>query len=97
MILHIINKSPLQHSALNDALPFINENDQVILIDDGVYAAINATNSINKIKAINCQCLALHDDVEMRGIPNIDTSVQMISMNDFVERVFNASKNISWY
>lgn len=97
MILHIINKSPLQHSALNDALPFINEDDQVILIDDGVYAAISGTPGINKIKAIKCQCLALHDDIEMRGIKNIDTSVQTITMNDFVERVFNASKNISWY
>lgn len=97
MILHIINKSPLQHSALNDALQFINKDDQVILIDDGVYAAISGTPGINKIKAINCQCLALHDDVEMRGIKNIDTSVQTITMTDFVERVFNASKNISWY
>jgi tRNA 2-thiouridine synthesizing protein B len=97
MILHIINKSPLQHSALNDALPFINDDDLIILIDDGVYAAIINTPGINKIKALNCQCLALHDDVEMRGIQNIDTCVQTITMNDFVERVFNASKNISWY
>lgn len=97
MILHIINKSPIQHSALHDALPFINTDDKVILIDDGVYAAIANTGSMNKITALHCQCMVLNDDAEMRGIKNIDQSVQMIDMQDFVELVFKASKNISWY
>jgi tRNA 2-thiouridine synthesizing protein B len=96
MILHIINKSPLQHSALKDALDFITINDTVIFIDDGVYAALPNTLS-HDFKRINCTSFALIDDLELRGINIIDSGIQSITMHDFIELVFQADKTISWY
>jgi sulfur relay protein TusB/DsrH len=95
MILHIINKSPHQHATLNDALPFINASDAVMLIDDGVYCAStlsSATALLNTKAAI----FALTDDIETRGITG-NAAIAIVNMEKFVEIAFNADKTISWY
>lgn len=96
MLLHIISKSPFSHSAFNDALPFITENDTVILIDDGVYA-ITSTDLVNSLTAKKCRVTALGNDMSIRALEPGHAAVQSISMSGFVELVFKAGKTVSWY
>ena len=97
MLLHIISKSPLKHSALNDALPFINGNDTVIFIDDGVYANIADTPQTKELSEKNCTITALIDDMKARGLNPENMLATPREMSDFVELAFNANKSVSWY
>ena len=95
MILHLINKAP-SHSALRDSLPFISASDAVILIDDGVYAAISNTEACQQLQASTAACYALADDVATRGITVAD-NITLVTMADFVDLCFDADKTLSWY
>ena len=97
MLLHLISKSPLRHSALNDALPFISNSDTVILIDDGVYACLEKTSAYTQLTEKNCTLLALENDIKVRGLTSLNTNIKTISMNEFVKITFTANKTLSWY
>ena len=97
MLLHIINKSPSNCSAFNDALPFINENDTVLLIDDGVYASITNHAAITEPKEKQCRIAAIKEDLEIRGLAIENTHIENITMKEFVKLSFNCKKTISWY
>lgn len=96
MILHIINKSAFQHSSLEDALPYLDEESCLLLIDDGVYCTLPNTKPIAAIKKTGCRSVVLEHDVAVRGI-SVDPYTGLISMKDFVELAFTAEKTVSWY
>ena len=97
MLLHIISKSPLKHSALADALPFISKNDNVIFIDDGVYVTTATTNLIKELSEKKCMITALEYDLKTRGIDSYNTLATPIDMAEFVKLAFDSSKSVSWY
>ena len=97
MLLHIISKSPTQHSALKDALPFITNTDTVIFIDDGVYACTSQLDLIQSLNEIDCRVTALIEDIDTRGLTSINDKIDIISMSDFVGLSFSCSKTLSWY
>lgn len=96
MNLHIISKSPQQYSALYDALPLLGADDRMLLIDDGVYAALANTAAFAQIVQSGCLCLALEQDLHTRGI-KAAAGINTINMQDFVALVFTADKTVSWY
>lgn len=96
MLLHIISKSPFTHTALDDALPFINEGDTVLLIDDGVYA-VTRSDLIQPLSEKKCVVAALVDDICTRGLRQTNPEVNTINMAGFVELAFKSAKTISWF
>lgn len=97
MLLHIINKSPLKYSVLADALPYINKNDTVLFIDDGVYACITDSQQTKQLINKQCTIVALIDDINTRGLDIEKITMKPIDMNEFVHLVFQSSKSVSWY
>lgn len=95
MRLHLISKSPLSYQALEKALPFIAEDDCIMLIDDGVY-----TLALEQLPAdiTNAQHIyVLTEDLTLRGLTSIPDLYTCIGMDEFVNLSFKASNIISWY
>tara|TARA_E500000331_G_C17027681_1_gene613753 strand:+ start:269 stop:577 length:309 start_codon:yes stop_codon:yes gene_type:complete len=99
-LLNIVNKSPFERSVLESCLRLAQPGAAILLIEDGVYAALKNTTKSKMIK--NCQTqlqfYALHADLEMRGIlaPNIIERVKIIDYGGFVDLVEEYDSVHSW-
>ena len=100
MILHTINKSPFSHQCFNECLRFINPQDSVLLIEDGVYAAKADSAPALQLQqlcaTINCYVLA--PDCSARGLDaQLSSRVTPIEDRDFVRLVTQHQSVQSWY
>ncbi len=88
-MLHTVNKSPFQNSALDDCMRLARPGDAILLLEDGVYAAMAGTvKSLLIERAVKqCAIYALDADIRARGIANLISGVRMASYGDFVDLV----------
>ncbi len=91
-MLHIIKKSPYESSALKDAVEYIGQNDDVVLLtEDGVYAAKKGGKFegllVDLTKKNSVYCLLA--DIKARGIQEseIAENIKIIDYKGFVEKV----------
>ena len=91
-MLHIIKKSPYESSALNDAVNYIGQNDDVVLlVEDGVYAAKKGCKfeallrNLTQKNSVYC----LLADIKARGIQEneLAENIKVIDYKGFVEKV----------
>jgi tRNA 2-thiouridine synthesizing protein B len=96
-MLHIINKSPFQNCALESCLRYFGKDDTMILIEDGVYAAIPDTNKSTLIgNAMSTHKIyALAADLEARGIEKIMGPIQKADYETFIDLI-EAQPTQSW-
>lgn len=94
-MLHLIQKSPFQSNCLSECLNIAGNDDQFLLMQDGVYA-IQQSEFINSGRSI----FALKDDLSARGISISDeqkNNVIAIDYDQFVELTLETDKTISWF
>ena len=91
-MLHIIKKSPYESSAFNDAVNYIGQNDDVVLlVEDGVYAAKKGgkfeglLRNLTQKNSVYC----LLADIKARGIQENELleNIKVIDYKGFVEKV----------
>ncbi|MCQ3830950.1 sulfurtransferase complex subunit TusB [Microbulbifer elongatus] len=92
MTLHIVNQSPHRDSALRDCLNAFAEDDALVLIEDGVYAA--QTGAPNPLPSSNV--FVLLADAEARGI-TIATGVEAIDEQQWVTLCVQHTPIVSWF
>jgi len=98
MTLHIINKSPYDSASVRECLAILDQSDTVVLIENGVYAALN--NSPTQLLLVNkChRIFAIEDDVQARGLSTkISDDFQRIDYLGFVELCAENSPIQSWF
>ncbi len=88
-MLHTVNKSPFQNSALEDCLRVARQGDVILLLEDGVYAAAAGTARSALIEqAVQRHTVyAIEADVKARGLNNLLKEVRIASYGDFVDLV----------
>lgn len=91
MTLHLIQKSPFSSSVLKDCLNLINEDDCILLMQDGVYAQQDPA-----LLALSNVTYIIEDDATARGIQS-HNHTQCINYQDFVELCAKSDNVISWY
>lgn len=100
-MLHTINKSAHTSTLLQSCLATLQAGDCVVLLNDGVYGATQASPCAERINALaaggECRFYALQADVEKRGIGSLLTCVEVIEYSRFVELVAQQKKTQSWY
>ncbi len=86
--LHTLNKTG---QPLELCLRSINPEDAIILIEDGVYNLLTASERLN-----TCTVYVLHPDAMARGVkyPEPFTSIDYI---EFVKLTSQYDKVLSWY
>lgn len=94
-MLHIVNKTP--GPALEDCLRFCRADDRLLLIEDGVYAALRQASPIVRLCAAVGEVLALAPDVDARGLRSrLDPRVRLVDHAGFVQLCCEHSPVHSW-
>ncbi len=88
-MLHTVNKSPFQNSALENCLRLVRQGDVILLLEDGVYAAAAGTAKSSLVEQAVKQhtVYAIEADVKARGLGNLIKDVRIASYGDFVDLV----------
>ncbi len=90
-MLHIIKTV----SAIEEAVALYNEHDEILLIEDAVYAANPQHQSFRQVK--HTKVYALDSDIQARGMANrISPSVSIVSYSGFVELTATQEKSLTW-
>ncbi len=100
MLLHTVNKSPFERNSLESCMRVAEDGAGILLIEDGVYAALDNTSVSDLIKKRmgNVKVYVLGPDVDARGLGNksmID-GVESVDYAGFVELVAKHSATQSW-
>jgi len=96
-MLHIINKSPYDRPALDSALA--TGEGAILLIEDGVYAAVKGGAEEGKIKGAmgKFKFYALTVDLEARGIADrVMDGITTVDYGGFVDLVAENKTCQSW-
>ncbi len=99
-MLHLINKSPFDRNALDSCLRLAKAGSSVLLLEDGVYAALEKAASAEavskRLKDLNFYVLG--PDVAARGLndtPLID-GIKVVDYGGFVDLVVEHEVAQSW-
>jgi tRNA 2-thiouridine synthesizing protein B len=98
-MLHTVNKSPFERSALDDCLRYAKPGSVVLLIEDGVYAAMRGTAHTARVTQAlsSVQIVALRADVEARGIQDkLLKDVALVDYGGFVDLVVEHAPVMAW-
>lgn len=99
-ILHSVNKSPFAQKTLQQCLQVIGDQHALILIEDGVYAALKdspTSSTLEQKHARGVKIYALESDIKMRGLSNLISTISLINMTDFVDLCCQHTSVQSWY
>jgi tRNA 2-thiouridine synthesizing protein B len=100
MILNIVNKNSRSSSALQECLAQISRNDCILLIEDGIYSAVDT--ALNRDWLAQCPTgvavYALTDDLLARGLSDhILSAIKPVDYAGFVELVAHYKLSQSWF
>ena len=98
MTLHVMNKT-LQHKALYDnMINAVSEGDTVLLIEDAVYSALTAHESLYSTLPVNVELRVLQADSQARGVEaKLSPLFKVINDQGFVRLSCEHPKVVSWY
>ncbi len=94
--LHLINKSPTRSDALASCLRVLAPGDALLLIEDGVYAAV--ADSTGSQALLGHVCHALAADIAARGLQTrLADGVRVIDEAGFVDLCVHCDRVMSWF
>ena len=98
-MLHTVNKSPFDHTTLETCLKFAKQGSAVLLIEDGVYAALKETAVSKQVQDAlkRVSIYALKSDLEARGMQNrLMDGIRLVDYGGFVDLVVAHNTVQSW-
>jgi tRNA 2-thiouridine synthesizing protein B len=95
-MLHVVNKSPYERNSLDTCVGYCREGDTLLLIEDGVYAAVAAGKASAKLQGL--KLAALGADLKARGIAEdkLIAGTQIVDYGGFVDMVATTDRVQSW-
>jgi tRNA 2-thiouridine synthesizing protein B len=99
--LHTVNKSPFERNSLQSCLSIAKDQSSILLIEDGVVAALKDTVMSDELEqAINrgINLYVLEEDLQARGLPQerIMSKIQSVTYSGFVELVTSTDRVQNW-
>lgn len=98
-VLHTVNKSPFQNDSLESCLSCVKDGATVLLIEDGVYGAVNGTAIADKVKAAmgNVTICVLGPDMSARGVADkAMDGIKVVDYAGFVDLATECDKVQAW-
>jgi len=95
-MLHIVNKSPYERNSLSTAVGMLRDGDTLLLIEDGVYAAVKGSKAASELEGVAVSVLSA--DIAARGLAEdkVLDGVSMIDYAGFVDLVESNDTVQSW-
>lgn len=98
MALHTLNQAPGDINALQRCLNALSQDDALLLIEDGVYAALPAYQQHFFALPEGVQLYVLEPDLIARGLTDkTDAKFNTADDAEFVELACQHDKVISWF
>ena len=95
-MLHTLSTSPW-HADIAAMLRLIKEGDELLLLSDGVIAAVAQGRFLEILQSAPISLYALQDDIDARGrAGQIADSVVRVSYTDFVRLTVKHSSQMAW-
>lgn len=98
-MLHTVNKSPFEKNSLVSCLEHIANGSAVLMIEDGVYGALNGSAVADKVKGAmgKATIYALGADLEARGIADkVMDGIKVVDYAGFVDLACEHDKVQAW-
>jgi tRNA 2-thiouridine synthesizing protein B len=99
-ILHTVNKSPFEKNSLQTCLRLSSPGSHILLIEDGVYAALKGCAVAAEVSAAlqDRSVSVLGPDLEARGISGdaIVEGIGVVGYDGFVQLAADSGKVQSW-
>jgi len=99
-MLHIVNKTPFDRNALDSCLRLAADGSSVLLIEDGVYAALAKAAQADKIagRMGNLSFYVLGPDLMARGLTDMTLidGIEVVDYEGFVDLVADKDATQSW-
>ena len=99
-ILHTVNKSPFEKNSLDECLTHSMDGSAILLLEDGVYAAMQGTNVEADVKSAMAskKVYALAPDVKLRGLSadRIIDGIELVDYAGFVDLTESNDKVQAW-
>lgn len=96
MVLHTLNAAP-SSAAFRDCLNVLQRGDALVLLGDGVYAALAATTACNELQATGAELFVLTADARLAGILRPAPHFVEIDMMGLVELTERFPRQLAWY
>ena len=85
-MLHIVNRSPFSHNSLAECLRVCDEQASILLIEDGVYAALRDGEWLQRIQEKTARLYVLDADIAARGLTEkIPAAIARVDYPGFVQ------------
>ena len=97
--LHTVNKSPARGDALARCARLAAPGDAVLLIEDGVYAALRGSDALATLEPLAgaCRVYVLAPDARARGIERrLTDRVECVDDAGFVALAADHARVVSW-
>ncbi|MFK3663055.1 sulfurtransferase complex subunit TusB [Scandinavium sp. NPDC088450] len=95
-MLHTLSHSPWQHD-ISAFLRLTAEGDDLLLLSDGVIAALEGSRFLDLLNEAPITLYALQEDIEARGLGGqISSSVVRVSYTDFVRLAVKHDGQFAW-
>lgn len=95
-MLHTLSHSPWQCD-IDGLLRMLAEGDELLLIQDGVLAAIEGSRFVEILNNAPITVSALKEDIAARGlVGQISAKIDVVSYNDFVNLTVKHTTQMSW-
>lgn len=95
-MLHTLRHSPWQCD-IKGLLRMLGEGDDLLLIQDGVLAAIEGSRFVEILNNAPITVSALKEDIDARGlVGQISAKIDAVSYTDFVNLTVKHTTQMSW-
>jgi len=99
-VLHTVNKSPFERNSLESCLKFAQAGSAVLLIEDGVYAALTGTSAEDRVKEAlgSVKMYVLGPDLSARGFSDqrVISGISVVDYAGFVDLTAEHGKVQAW-
>lgn len=99
-MLHTVNKSPFERTALATCLRYARSGDAILLYEDGVYAARKAQTTTADVAAAAAKfkLFVLGPDLEARGVAadQVIDGIRIVDYEGFVDLVAENGPVQAW-
>ena len=96
MILHTLNAPP-SSSAFDDCLKVAQSGDALVLLGDGVYAALPDTQALRTLEESGAELYLLRQHAAAAGITRAATGVTSITFDELVALTERFPRQQAWY
>jgi tRNA 2-thiouridine synthesizing protein B len=96
VVLHTLSAAP-SSAAFTDCVKVMQGGDAIVLMGDGVYAALEGTTACRELQDKGAELFILRADAQLAGVARVAASIVSIDMEGLVALTERFPRQLAWY